>query len=193
MITASIGPEVCGDASQRVSGAAEAVRTLDAVAGHRTGLERGDDGGGQLGLVADERNRVRVGGGWLGGAGLVEEGPEAGIAAALGRLGCLRADEGARDDGLEDGVEGAGVGHANDLNEAWLVDDSQLGTAGEQHLARAPAGPVADQVGAERGEVLGSRHGVERQPATAPGPACLAGALECGGDHRACWRSARSR
>ena len=72
---------------------------------------------------------------------------------------------------------------AHHLEQAGLVDDRHLRAAGEEHLAAAPPESVADEVGAERPEVLGARHGEERQPATAPGPARLAGALEGGGDH----------
>ena len=55
--------------------------------------------------------------------------------------------------------------------------------AGEEHLARAPPEIVADEVGAERAEVLGSRDRVEREPTPAAGSSRGAGPFQCRGDH----------
>ena len=73
---------------------------------------------------------------------------------------------------------------SNGLDKSRLVDDSHLGSAGEEDLAAAPAETIADDVGTERPDVLGARHGVEGQSAAAARVAGLLRPLE-GGLHHA--------
>ena len=119
----------------------------------------------------------------LGGRRLVEDRPEAGVGSAVTRLCRLGPHEGTRNDGLQDPVEGGHPVGTDHLEQAGPVDDPDFRASGEEHLARAPPEIVADEVGAERAEVLGSRDRIEREPAPAAGSSRCAGPFQCRGDH----------
>ena len=144
--------------------------------------------------VADDRARrdrrlCRTG---LGGRRLVEDRPEAGVRSAVTRLCRLGPHEGTGNDGLQDPVEGGHPVGTDHLEQAGPVDDPDLRPSGEEHLARAPPEIVADEVGAERAEVLGSRDRIEREPAPAAGSS-RGGPAPVPPRPSWCWRSATSR
>ena len=77
------------------------------------------------------------------------------------RLSGLRLGEGAGNEGGQECPQRGGTGGAHDLHQPGLVHDGDLGAAGEDDLARAPAERVLDEVGAEGAELVGAGHRVE--------------------------------
>ena len=172
---------------------AEVARRFGQVAGDRPRLEGRGEGGGQIGTLADDGTGPHVSREQRRRRRVVEDRTEPGIRPTVGRLVGLGRDEGAGNDGLEDAGEGDHVVRADHLDQARLVDDRHLGSAGEEHLAAAPPALVTHQVGTERPEVLGAGDGVERQPAPATGLARRARPVRTPRRPCGCWRSVRAR
>ena len=119
--------------------------------------------------------------------GLVEDRPEAGVAAPIGglcRLGCCEGD---RNDRLESVGQRDDVGATADLEQARLCEQGQFGTAREDDLASAPGELLAGQIGADRPEVLRRWHRPEVEPAGVrggvPGRVVAGGRAPAAGDH----------
>ena len=166
------GPALLDGGGQRRRGAAEPGRRAierDRAAGDAPGLERGElTDGGHLRAVGDDgaalhRPAPRA----RRPAGIAEDRPEPGVAAAAARLVRPRP-----------GRSAAGVAASSTLGQRGHVVGAQhLEEAG---LRRSPPPPsrrrrctsplhqarvVADEVGAHRPELLGLRHRAEREPA----------------------------
>ena len=101
------------------------------------------------------------------GPGSSKIGPNRGLPPPPLDLAGLGRGEGAGDDGPEHPGEADHVVATHHLEQAGLLHDRHLRAAGEEHPAAAPPEPVIDEVGAERPEVLGPRHRLERESAPA--------------------------